>query len=112
MITGLRLAKTLGAHHIKIQSDSQLVVNQVLGEYITKDTRMEAYLNIVRSLIKYFKEYTIQQVSRDLNTQADALAIFGSTSEPSIHRSIPIGFIKEPSIKVEATVTSDESGKD
>ena len=84
LIAGLRLAKMLGARRLKVHSDSQLVVNQVLGEYTVKDTRIEAYLSIVRSLVKHFEKYTIHQISRDLNTQADALATFGSTSEPSI----------------------------
>ena len=60
LIAGLRLAKVLGARRLKVHSDSQLIVNQVLNEYTTKDTRMESYLNIVCSLVKYFEEYTIQ----------------------------------------------------
>ena len=67
MIAGLRLETTLGARRLKIHSDSQLIVNQVLGEYTTKDTRMKAYLSVVRSLLKNFNEHTIQQISRDLN---------------------------------------------
>ena len=111
LIAGLRLAITLGARWLKIHSDLQLVGNQVFGKYTAKDTKMKAYLNVISSLVKHFKKYTIQQVSRDLNTQTDALASFGSSSEPSIRRSIPIGFIEEPSIKVEATMASDEVGK-
>ena len=83
MIAGLRLAKALEARRLKIHSDSQLIVNQVLGEYIVKDTRMESYINVIRSLVKHFEEYTIQQISRELNTQVDTLAIFGSTSKPN-----------------------------
>ncbi|KAI5339030.1 hypothetical protein L3X38_018302 [Prunus dulcis] len=33
LLAGLRLAKELGAKHIYINSDSQLVVNQVADEY-------------------------------------------------------------------------------
>ena len=73
---------------------------------------MEAYLCVVRSLVKHFKEYTIQQILRDLNNQVDALVNFGSTSEPSLRRNIPIGFFEEPSIDVEATNTTKEVGED
>ena len=97
---------------MKIHSDSQLVVNQVFGEYTAKDARIEAYLRVVHSLLKNFEEHTIQQISRDLNTQADTLATFGSTSEPNIHRSIPIGFITRPNIKVEVMSTAEEVGED
>ena len=69
---------------------------------------MEAYLNVIRLLLQHFEEYSIQQVSRNLNTQTDALASFGSTSEPNLRRSIPVGFIEEPSIQIEAAITADK----
>lgn len=113
LIARLRLAKALGARRLKIHSNSQLVVNQVLSDYTVKDTRMEAYLNIVRSLVKHFEEYTIQQILRDLNTQADTtLARFGSISEPSLRRNILIDFIKKPSIEIETISTIEEVGED
>ena len=73
---------------------------------------MEAYLSVVHSLVKNFEEHRIQQISNDLNTQADALATFASTSEPSLRRSILIGFIERPSIEVETTVNTEEFGED
>ena len=73
----------------------------MLGEYTAKDVRMKAYLHVVHSLLKNFEEHTIQQISRDLNTQVDPLVTFGSTSEPNISQSIPIGFIERPNIEVE-----------
>ena len=112
LIARLRLAMALGARRLRIYSDSQLVVNQVLGEHTTKDARMEAYLNVVCSLVQHFEEYLVQQVSRDLNTQVDALASFGSTSEPNLHRSISVGFIEEPNIQIEATITADKVKED
>ena len=43
-----------------------------------------------------------------MNTQADALASFGSTSEQNLRQSIPVGFIEEPSIQIEAMITADK----
>ena len=40
LIAGLQLAKALGPRMLKVQSDSRLIVNQVLGEYTVKDPRM------------------------------------------------------------------------
>lgn len=37
LIAGLRLAKSMGAHHLNVISDSELVVNQVNQEYQAKD---------------------------------------------------------------------------
>ncbi|BFG26056.1 hypothetical protein CerSpe_123300 [Prunus speciosa] len=44
LLAGLRLAKGMGAQQLKICSDSQLVVNQILTEFKAKDTSMAAYL--------------------------------------------------------------------
>ncbi|XP_057461085.1 uncharacterized protein LOC130751495 [Actinidia eriantha] len=48
LLAGLRVEAELGAEFLDIFSDSQLVVNQVQGDYHTKDTRMIAYLDEVR----------------------------------------------------------------
>ncbi|GFZ18321.1 hypothetical protein Acr_27g0000600 [Actinidia rufa] len=44
LLAGLRVATELGAQSLEVFSDSQLVVNQVQGDYLAKDARMIAYL--------------------------------------------------------------------
>lgn len=83
LIAGLWLAKALRACRLKVQSDSQVIVNQVLEEYTAMDPGMESYLAVVQSLKAHFDECSIQHVPWNLNTQTDALASFGSTPEPS-----------------------------
>uniref|UniRef100_A0A803N973 RNase H type-1 domain-containing protein n=1 Tax=Chenopodium quinoa TaxID=63459 RepID=A0A803N973_CHEQI len=63
--------------HLEVISESLLMVNQVNGEYAAKDARMVAYLEVTKKLIKEFKEFKIDQVPRNLNTEADALANLG-----------------------------------
>jgi hypothetical protein len=47
LLTGLKLAKILGATELDIRSDSQLVVGQVNRDYEAKEERMQQYLNLV-----------------------------------------------------------------
>ena len=47
LLTGLKIAKTLGAIELDVHSDSQLIVGQVNGEYEVKEERMLQYLNLV-----------------------------------------------------------------
>ncbi|XP_022149417.1 protein NYNRIN-like [Momordica charantia] len=49
LLAGLRVAKRLGANHVKVFSDSQLIVNQIKEEYQTNDPRMEKYLTKLAS---------------------------------------------------------------
>ena len=49
-LAGLRVATDLGVDSLDVFSDSQLVVNQVQGDYLAKDSRMVAYLDEVKAM--------------------------------------------------------------
>ena len=51
LLAGLRLAKDMNIKVLDIYSDSQLVVNQVLGEYQARGLKMVAYLNKTKDLL-------------------------------------------------------------
>ncbi|GFS37771.1 hypothetical protein Acr_00g0053840 [Actinidia rufa] len=57
LLAGLRLATELGAQSLEIFSESQLVVNQVQGDYLAKDSRMIAYLG-KKKLNTFYEKYT------------------------------------------------------
>ena len=54
LLTGLKLAKILGAIELDIHSDSQLIVGQVNGNYEAKEKRMQQYLDLVRHQMGIF----------------------------------------------------------
>jgi hypothetical protein len=54
LMIGLKTADRLGANHLKVFCDSQLVANQISGEYQARDERMAAYLTVARSLLSKF----------------------------------------------------------
>ncbi|KAG7542873.1 Retrotransposon gag domain [Arabidopsis thaliana x Arabidopsis arenosa] len=99
LIAGLRLAQGVGAKEILAYCDSQLVVNQFNGDYEAKDSRMEAYLEVVKDLSKNFSKFELIRIPRGENTTADALAALASTSDPELKRIIPVECISERSIK-------------
>ena len=43
-----------------IFNDSQLMVNQVQGDYLAKDLRMVTYLDEVKAMVMKIKEFKIQ----------------------------------------------------
>ncbi len=55
LMIGLRTARKLGASHLQVFCDSQLVANQISGEYQARDERMSAYLLVARSLLAEFE---------------------------------------------------------
>ena len=98
LITGLRLTKTVGAKFISAFCDSQLVANQISGEFETRDERMEAYAQLVKGMTNQFEKFELTRIPRGENTTADALAALASTSNPTISRIIPVEAIKQSSI--------------
>uniref|UniRef100_A0A803N8H7 RNase H type-1 domain-containing protein n=1 Tax=Chenopodium quinoa TaxID=63459 RepID=A0A803N8H7_CHEQI len=90
--------------HLEVISNSLLMVNQINGEYATKDAMMVAYLEVTRKLIKEFKEFKIDQVPRNLNTKADALENLGSNINLEKFGAIPLVHVLSPAIEKESTL--------
>ncbi|KAK3037306.1 hypothetical protein RJ639_032068 [Escallonia herrerae] len=65
LLAGIRLAHALKVDSLSVHSDSQLVVNHVLGDYEAIDERMAQYLNLVKTSAVKFQNFTIRQIPRD-----------------------------------------------
>ncbi|XP_038973279.1 uncharacterized protein Mb2253c-like [Phoenix dactylifera] len=74
LIAGLKLAKELKAEDLKVFSDSQLVVSQVLGDFEAKESSMQKYLQKARKLISALGSFNIQHIPRAENLRADQLS--------------------------------------
>ena len=73
LLKGLELAKSVGVESIIVQGDSQLIINQVNGICEAKEDHMKRYLDMVKWLVKKFKEADFVQVPKEENMEADAL---------------------------------------
>jgi ribonuclease HI len=67
------LANNLGSSRVEMISDSQLIVNQLTGEYKVKAKRMLALYKQVLKLMSTFQEIQIKWVPREKNREADRL---------------------------------------
>lgn len=63
-MAGLPLTKSLGARRLKVMSDSQLVVNQVISEYVARDIKMASFLELVNALCSQIESCEVHQVPR------------------------------------------------
>ena len=78
ILTGLRIARALGAENIVLKSDSQLVIGQVKGDFEAKKTRMQKYVKLTNQLVSTFHRAEFVQIPRDQNAEADE--VVGSAS--------------------------------
>ncbi|KAK3043721.1 hypothetical protein RJ639_001917 [Escallonia herrerae] len=62
LLARIRLAHALKVDSLSVYSDSQLVVNHVLGDYKARDERMAQYLHLVKTSAVKFQNFTICQI--------------------------------------------------
>jgi ribonuclease HI len=74
LLMGLEALLRLGKKRIRVQSDSQLLVRQLNGEYQVKDEKLKTLFQKAMSLLRQFDAYRILHVPRELNKLADRLA--------------------------------------
>lgn len=74
LLMGLKALLKLGQKHIVVQSDSQLLVRQLNGEYRVKDEKLKMLFAQAMRLLRQFGSYRIVHVRREMNKSADRLA--------------------------------------
>ena len=73
LLIGLRLAKEKGYRQIKIEGDSNLVIQQVKGLWKVKEPSLRLLFEQIMKLLVDFKVESIKHVYREYNKVADAL---------------------------------------
>ena len=74
LVLGLTLAREKGLKHLRLRSDSELVVRQLQGRYKVKHPRLQILFKKAKGLIGVFKTFHVESVLRDVNAHADRLA--------------------------------------
>nr|GEY66893.1 reverse transcriptase domain-containing protein [Tanacetum cinerariifolium] len=111
LVAGLLIVTQIEVKNIQVNVDSKLVVNQVLGTYVAKEDSIIKYLEIVKGLVNGFTTFSISQVSRSKNKQANALSKIASTSFARLSKQVLVEVLKNKSIKEkEVAVVIEEDG--
>ncbi|GKV41596.1 hypothetical protein SLEP1_g49102 [Rubroshorea leprosula] len=108
LLKGLRLAKAARVEYLRIYSDSQLIVNQVNGDFIAIEQVMAQYLSVTMQFLQSFQGYELSQVRRSENLKADALAKLASTGLGVSGVEVYIETLSSPSIEMENALPTHE----
>ena len=88
LLLGLSRARDLGIRILRIEGDSNLVVNQVAGKWQVKDLELKVICNKIKEIIKNdFDCVTIRHIYREYNKHADALTNECLASKKGFYRS-------------------------
>jgi ribonuclease HI len=79
LLLGLKAAKDMGIDKLSVFGDSELIIHQIKNIYQTKQQRLKKYRNEVWDYVdNFFLAFNITFVHRNLNQQADSLALAAS----------------------------------
>ena len=73
IIAALEKALKLGATHVELNSDSELAVRQINGQYRVKNAALKPLHQRVKQLLSRLESFTVSYVPRQRNTEADKL---------------------------------------
>ena len=93
VLLALEEAKRLGATHVDLRMDSELVARQITGIYRVKHPDLRPIHAEVMTLLRELDGYTVGHVPRELNKDADRLsnvAIDGGATRGSSTDATPI----------------------
>ena len=74
LLMGLEAVIALGKKNIRVQSDSELMVRQLNGQYRVRDAKLQLLFERAQDLLRQFDRCTILHVRREANQLADKLA--------------------------------------
>lgn len=73
MLLGIELAKAHGAREIELVGDSELIVNQIRGDWKIKNPALREIRAQVAKALEEFDSWSVTAVRREQNEAADAL---------------------------------------
>ena len=108
LISGLKLARKVGAKRLQCYIDSQLAQGQVANTYQTKETVLLKYYQIAKSLINNFECFEMYYISRESNTRADLLSKLANTKKIGHLKTIIQEMLQTPTIDAEKIMVREE----
>jgi tryptophan 2,3-dioxygenase len=84
LLLGLQRARELGADEVEVINDSELVARQVNGEYKVKHADMKPLYEQALDALRGFKTWTVRNVPRSQNAEADRLVNEALDDEPRL----------------------------
>ncbi|GMH17414.1 hypothetical protein Nepgr_019255 [Nepenthes gracilis] len=99
LLAELRLAKECSAKRLAIYNDSELIVNQVNGNFEANNSHMAKYLARARDVIRNFDNLTLVHVPKTKNRKTDQLVRATVAKNPKQFSKNMMEVLNAPSIE-------------
>ena len=111
LIAALDYAESHGVRAIRIESDSELLVKQMRGQYKVKSEDLRPLFERAQKMSKAFDSFRIEHVYREQNREADALANEALDETEGGKPKLPATPKSESGAKSETSAKSQPSSK-
>ena len=74
LIVGLNILTDMNVKFVKVKADSQLVINQLSGNYQWLNENIIRHFDMAKVLLSKFFDYELEHIQRNDNTEANELA--------------------------------------
>ena len=101
----------LGVRNLVVKSDSQLVVGQIRGEFLTKSPVMAKYLDCVQRLLGKLDRHEVRKVPHVTNQKVDLLTKLASEGAANPEINIHFARLTKPSFSDKEEVMNMSSSK-
>jgi len=86
----------MGAREVTCKSDSQVMVDQVNGEFEVKEPLLQWYYHAAKNSITRFSKTPLEHIPREDNKRADILSKLSVTKKKSHQRSVIQILLRHP----------------
>jgi len=102
LIAALDYAQNHGIRALRVESDSELLVKQMRGQYKVKSSELRPLFERAKKMSQGFESFLINHVYREQNREADALVnqALDETSRPSTANAVPKPQLKDPTMRL------------
>jgi ribonuclease HI len=98
LIAALDYAQSHGIRALRIESDSELLVKQMRGQYKVKSEDLRPLFELAKEMSQAFETFRIDHVYREQNREADALANEAMDEADGVPARVTSGAKSEPAI--------------
>ncbi|XP_071714677.1 uncharacterized protein [Rutidosis leptorrhynchoides] len=112
LLAGLCLARSIDVQQLMAYVDSQLVASQLNVSFEGRDTSIQKYLELTKTLAKAFVAFEIKQIPYNRNKKADALSKIATLLYNHFTKKVMVEVLERRSTDEDTLMTIITTGED
>jgi len=91
----------MGVKRAVLKSDSQVITGNIDKSFKARDPRLEKYLQVIRRMESHFEGFSVKNINRTENDEADAIARRACSEGSQLPPEVFFEILKAPSVELQ-----------